>query len=214
MQQPAPGRIVLYTLSSADAAAINKRRADAETYRRTHPDPDPGQPGATGHQAHLGNHVAAGKQYPAVVVRVFHPTTTTANLQVLLDGTDTYWATSRQEGEGGGFWSWPARAVVAAGPRVPAVGDVVHYVSHGTPPRGDGTQAFGSVCRNAVVTEVELGAPADPDGAGADSGERVGLAVLNPTGTFFRPLAAGGCRYHDGAEAHLVGGTWHWPQHP
>jgi hypothetical protein len=32
-----------------------------------------------------------------------------ANLQVHLDGTDTYWATSRCEGEGPGFWAWPPR---------------------------------------------------------------------------------------------------------
>lgn len=92
----------------------------------------------------------------------------------------------------------------------PSVGRIVHYVSHGTPPRADGTQAFRSECRAAVVTEV------DPD----DSG-RVGLAVLNPTGQFFHSLAAGGCRHHGGDPDHVdatpgrptyVGGTWHWPE--
>lgn len=109
----------------------------------------------------------------------------------------------------------------------PSIGRIVHYVSYGTP-GGE----FPSVCRAAVVTEVELGVPTSL------GGERVGLAVLNPTGMFFHSLDAGGCRYHDGTEqpgspdcptreqhgnpmrycpcgwqeATLVGGTWHWPE--
>jgi hypothetical protein len=85
----------------------------------------------------------------------------------------------------------------------PSVGRVVHYVSHGTPIRGDGSQAFTAQCRAAIVTET-----GDPDGVDADLG-RVGLCVLNPTGQFFHPLAAGGCR-HD--EQEKTGGTWHWPE--
>jgi hypothetical protein len=109
----------------------------------------------------------------------------------------------------------------------PGVGRVVHYVSHGTPTLGDGSQAFPPACRAAIVTEVD---PADPS--------RVGLCVLNPTGQFFRPLAAGGCSYDGGGEttgspgcpeasthgnpfrycacgwgeATRKGGTWHWPE--
>jgi hypothetical protein len=85
----------------------------------------------------------------------------------------------------------------------PSVGRVVHYVSHGTPLRADGTQAFAAHCRAAIVTEVELGVPKSL------GGERVGLAVLNPTGIFMHSLEAGGCKYHDGTD---VGGTWHWPE--
>ncbi|MFE8962171.1 hypothetical protein [Streptomyces iakyrus] len=110
---------------------------------------------------------------------------------------------------------------------LPSVGRVIHYVSHGTPLREDGSQAFPPACRAAIVTEVD---PQDPN--------RVGLAVLNPTGQFFHPLAAGGCSYDEGAEtqgaedcpaaeqhgnpfrycscgwieAALKGGTWHWPE--
>lgn len=62
------------------------------------------------------------------------------------------------------------------------VGDVVHYVSYGTP-GGE----FPSVCRAAHVTEL-------------GDGNRLGLCVINPMGLFFHPLAAGGCEYHDGAE--------------
>lgn len=103
----------------------------------------------------------------------------------------------------------------------PSVSRDVHYVSYGTP-GGE----FPSVCRAAKVTEVD---PADP--------ARVGLVVLNPTGLFFHPLAAGGSKHHDGSgqpadpactapheggphrycscgwtEPTLRGGTWHWPE--
>lgn len=76
----------------------------------------------------------------------------------------------------------------------PSISRDVHYVSYGTP-GGE----YPSVCRAAKVTEVSLD---DPD--------HVGLMVMNPTGLFFHSLAAGGCRYNDGAEQ--VGGTWHWPE--
>jgi len=109
--QPTIGRIVHYTLNDADATAINVRRADFQAFQRSHAHPhEAGQPGATGHVAHVGNHAEAGQTYPAVVVRVFDPSVTTSNLQVLLDGNDTYWATSRLEGEGPGTWAWPARS--------------------------------------------------------------------------------------------------------
>lgn len=109
-------------------------------------------------------------------------------------------------------------------PTRPRIGETVHYVSHGTPPRADGSQAFPPACRAAVVSEAD---PADPG--------RLGLVVLNPTGHFFHSLAAGGCSYDDGgetpgtpgcpdqeqhgrpfrycgcgwAEAYRRGGTWH-----
>ncbi len=107
--KPTIGRIVHYKLNDADAQAINKRRNDATAYNRANAGADPGQPGATGHQSHVGNHAEAGQVYPATIVRVFSPQTSTANLQVTLDGNDTYWATSRQEGDGEGAWSWPPR---------------------------------------------------------------------------------------------------------
>lgn len=56
----------------------------------------------------------------------------------------------------------------------PSIGRVVHYTSYGTP-GGE----YGRECRAAIVTEVAKD-PQDSDAALA-----VGLAVLNPTGTFF-----------------------------
>ncbi|MFI7073575.1 hypothetical protein [Micromonospora sediminicola] len=78
----------------------------------------------------------------------------------------------------------------------PTVGRIVHYVSHGTPPRSDGSQAFTAQCRAAVVTEV-------------GDNDVVGLCVLNPTGQFFHSLAAGGCHHQENERA---GGSWHWPE--
>lgn len=84
----------------------------------------------------------------------------------------------------------------------PSVGRMVHYVSHGTPPRADGSQAFTSQCRAAVITDVPW--PDDPEVA-----DSVRLAVLNPTGMFFSPDAYPHCEPEDG---YAQGGTWHWPE--
>jgi hypothetical protein len=75
----------------------------------------------------------------------------------------------------------------------PTVGRIVHYVSHGSPVRADGTQAYSSVCRAAIVTE----AGTSPVG--------ITLCVLNPTGMFFSPDV-----WVD--EEHHAGGSWHWPE--
>ncbi|MFF3310472.1 hypothetical protein [Streptomyces sp. NPDC002952] len=94
---PEPGDVVLYQLTEHDAADINRQRTDFH------------QSGSadqkTGFVGHNGNHATEGDVCPAVVVRVFNESTTTCNLQVLLDGTDTYWATSRVEGGDPGQWA-------------------------------------------------------------------------------------------------------------
>lgn len=96
------GTRVLYTLNSGDAAEINAKRDDHDAHRRH--TASESTAARTGHQGHVGNRVAEGEQYPAVIARVFHPETTTANLQVTLDGTDAHWATSRQLGDGPGTY--------------------------------------------------------------------------------------------------------------
>lgn len=83
--------------------------------------------------------------------------------------------------------------------QTPSVGRIVHYVSHGTPIREDGTQAYTAQCRAAVITAVE-----DPPGEAG--GGILSLAVLNPTGMFFSQGIS-----HVNCE-HAVGGTWHWPE--
>jgi hypothetical protein len=95
----------------------------------------------------------------------------------------------------------------------PSVGRIVHYVSHGTPQREDGTQAFASECRAAVITEATP--PRD-----ALYASIVSLAVLNPEGMFFNrgvPFDDGGanapCTHlKHGQTTQPEGGTWHWPE--
>lgn len=104
MSQPLSiGRVVHYTLSEHDAEAINKRRKDFREFVKA----SEAYP-ADGYVAHVGNEVKAGDQYPAMIVRVFQPANS-CNLQVFLDGTDTFWACSVSEGEGGRHWNWPPR---------------------------------------------------------------------------------------------------------
>lgn len=86
---PTLGRIVHYTLSEWDADAITATRS------------------TLGIQ---GNAARAGDVRAAIIVQVWGTTPGSAvNLQVLMDGPDAYWATSRCEGEGPNTWAWPPR---------------------------------------------------------------------------------------------------------
>jgi hypothetical protein len=83
----------------------------------------------------------------------------------------------------------------------PTVGRTVHYVSHGTPPREDGTQAFPSVCRAAIVTEVNE-VIHFPGTVIPSDDHAVSLCVLNPTGVFFHRAVP--------PDEGRAPGTWHW----
>lgn len=104
-QTPTIGRIVHYSLSEQDVKTIEKYRTADITHGA--------QDGEQNHQhvtraSGFGNPVRAGDMFPAIVVRVFP--VGSVNLQVFLDGNDTFWATSASEGEGQrGHWSWPPR---------------------------------------------------------------------------------------------------------
>jgi len=92
--------------------------------------------------------------------------------------------------------------------QVPSVGRIVHYVSHGTPVREDGTQAYAPKCRAAIITDVPQYLLAEPfDGCPNGTGGQwiASLAVLNPTGMFFDQALS---QDEDTRE----GGTWHWPE--
>ena len=88
---PSIGRIVHYTLADYDVVAINAQRAG-----------DPFK----------GNAVTAGDVYPMLITRVWaSPETVTEGTavqgQVFLDGPDTLWVTSRQQGDQPGQWHAP-----------------------------------------------------------------------------------------------------------
>jgi hypothetical protein len=70
--QPDTAPLVRYVLTKGDAEVI-------EHQRRT--------------RGVVGNPVSEGDDYPALIVRRWSPGT--ANIRVLLDGPDDYWATSR-----------------------------------------------------------------------------------------------------------------------
>lgn len=82
----------------------------------------------------------------------------------------------------------------------PSIGRIVHYVSHGTPPKADGSQAFSSLPRAAIITAVHESDPVPEHGV-----PYVDLCVLNPTGLFFNTSV----RFDDADQPD--GGTWHWP---
>ncbi len=90
-----------------------------------------------------------------------------------------------------------------------SVGRIVHYVSHGSPVRPDGSQAFTSECRAAIVTAVHDMSTVPEHGV-----FYVDLCVLNPTGFFFNlqvPFDAWDSNdVLPGAQSQ--GGTWHWPE--
>lgn len=123
------GDRVIYALSGPDALAINRRRTNGpsiaarmkirvrgehEAHQGTLPVPVIyGWP--EGAQAHIGNTVREGQTFPGVVVEDWsRPGETNdpargdipcvANLQVWLDGTDTLWVTSVEEGDGPGLY--------------------------------------------------------------------------------------------------------------
>jgi hypothetical protein len=92
MTAPTIGQIVHYKLTEQDVQAIDEKypMIDADGRRSSR------------------NRVNVGDVFPAMVVRVFDADHG-INLQVSLDGDMSYWATSRQEGDGHGFWFWPPR---------------------------------------------------------------------------------------------------------
>lgn len=84
----------------------------------------------------------------------------------------------------------------------PTIGEIVHYVSYGTP-GGE----FTSQCRAAIVTEVTAldgddAAQAEIENWDEDQRCRASLAVLNPTGLFFDTGLFQ-------SEIARPGGTWH-----
>lgn len=118
-------RMVLYTLSAEDAEKINRLRTTGVSIAERLAMVISGAPGEVvgerrafsawpkGAQAHIGNHALEGDQLPAVVVYVgvkpTLPGEPLVNLQVFLDGNDTYWVQHVPEGNEPGCWMWPPK---------------------------------------------------------------------------------------------------------
>ena len=96
------GLMVLYRLTADEALATNKRREDArqnvEKMREERP----------GFQAHVGNMVNEDERVPMIITQVwpdeFGPGYQGVNGQAFLDGNDSLWVTSVQEGYESGQW--------------------------------------------------------------------------------------------------------------
>lgn len=109
---PTIGRVVLYTLTEQDAEAINRRRDHARTHMDEH------RANSNGVMVHVGNSVRQGNQFPMIITKVWGPDIYSAvNGTVMLDGSDTFWATSRvvdiptnDEDPIAGMYRWPTRA--------------------------------------------------------------------------------------------------------
>ena len=105
-----PGRIVYYVLSEQDAVEINRRRTTGASIaeRMKYGDDPQLKAWPAGAQAHIGNEVSLGEIVPAMVLKVWSQDSGCSNLKVMLDGTDTYWATSRSFAADRtlGTWHW------------------------------------------------------------------------------------------------------------
>ncbi len=113
-QKPTLGRIVIFKLSEQNATEINRRRTTPHSIaERVKLNWQNQVMWPLGAQAHIGTEVKAGDEFPATVVKVYELEATEdehdINLQVLLDGSDNYWARSVVEGDGEGQWHWPVR---------------------------------------------------------------------------------------------------------
>lgn len=102
-QKPSIGRIVHYTLTKDDAERINRRRTSGGSIAQRIGDgkwPE-------GAQAHIGNTSSENDTRPMLVVQVWPDGK--VNGQVFLDGNDSLWVTSIEQGDKAGSWSWPRR---------------------------------------------------------------------------------------------------------
>lgn len=97
------GRIVIYKLSEQAAKEITRRRTDGVSIAERIKSAE----WPLGAQAHIGSPVQEGQEFPMIVVATWSPGV--INGQVLLDGSDTYWAGSVKEGDLPGTWHWPPR---------------------------------------------------------------------------------------------------------
>jgi hypothetical protein len=96
------GLMVLYRPTEEQALGMNKRREDARQNREKMREERPG------FQAHVGNPINWGERVPMIITQVwpneFGPNHHGVNGQAFLDGSDSLWVTSVEEGDQPGQW--------------------------------------------------------------------------------------------------------------
>ena len=89
-----------YKLSSSDAEKINRRRTTSLSIKERIKE----KLWPEGAQAHIGNEAREGQILPMVITGIWGETC--VNGQVFLDGSDTLWVTSVQQGNEPGNWNY------------------------------------------------------------------------------------------------------------
>ena len=92
--------VVNYKLSADDAAKINRRRTTPTSIAERIKE----KIWPAGAQAHIGNEAFEGQILPMVITGIWGDTC--VNGQVFLDGNDTLWVTSVQQGSDPGNWNY------------------------------------------------------------------------------------------------------------
>lgn len=97
------GRIVYFVFTAAQADEVMRRRTNGPSIAER----ITAALWPIGAQAHIGNPVAEGTTCPAMIVAV-NGSNGNSNLKVMLDGTDVYWAISRDydAAKTPGTWHW------------------------------------------------------------------------------------------------------------
>ena len=112
--KPTIGRTVIFRITEEQAQQINRRRTDGKAIAdRIAKNTSATSAWPIGAQAHIGNNVTAGQEFPLVIVAVwpdeFGQGKPGVNGQAFLDGNDSFWVTSAGEGAENGQWHWPER---------------------------------------------------------------------------------------------------------
>ncbi len=99
------GLMVLYRLTEGDAKATNIRREDARQNREKMREERPGFQAHVGSNIHVDESDHIGLMVPMVITHVWpHGPTGAVNGQAFLDGNDSLWVTSVEEGDQPGQW--------------------------------------------------------------------------------------------------------------
>ena len=154
------GRIVILKLSEGQCGQINAGRDKAALVSMRIGAGDPALYGQHLH-AHAGNPVSAGQEVPMIIVRTWSDSY--VNGQALLDGTDSFWASSVHEGSENGEWHWPVIKAEA----VPLAAEPEQTISK---PKRAGYSKQPTVVKPALEPEEQNGEGTDEQASDAAAG--------------------------------------------